>query len=483
MRLKRHLESDGWRERKSPLASGENSGASLRRKPHPKGRYAMNRRPIKGDSELEQALAQQYPPEMFSRIYGMLYLNHHPEAPYKRGYNVRMSTMAKVTDENELIYDDTRFYFPFHLLVDDKDRLLNPLGGVKSEWMENDMYYGHPGATFLFGTCKIEPSGACIKEKETTRVSFYVIDGPQRASQITHIMVIRKVNGDMATENDTFWEINRCEVMPSYEDSTYYSRYTHLLKSGERFKMELYPVGFSFIASDDDGDYAWQGVHYKTLADFVKARKDYVRKKCREILQRREDTDITTDLPVATANDDARKKTEGESAEACATGPLHKVPLQTLCKQLNARLERLHGEYGLENLGTYSANPDILAGDGRLSLVRSSTTTYQSRAEALRHVTHLEHTVEAYAKYQRGFEELREEVMQIEGILSTDDIHFAEFEMPQTEPFGPKESPARVVRFSYSARGLAAAKAWLEKEAIEFARCQTGSLITEGDEG
>ncbi len=443
----------------------------------------MNRRPIEGHSELEQALAQQYPPGTFSRIYtGTLYLDHHPEAPYKRGYYVEMSTMAKISEKYEFICIDTKFYFPLHLLVDDKDRLLNPLGGVKSEWLEKDMHYGHPGATFLFGACKIEPDGASTDSGHVPQIHFYVIDGPQRASQITHIMVIRKISGDEDAENNTFWECHRCETMPSYEDSTYYYRYTHPLKSGGRFKMELYPIGFSLVKSDDDGDYEWKGVHHKTLADFVKARKDYVRKKCREILQKREDTGITTDLPAVAANDDAKKKPEGEPAEACTTGPLHKISLQALCEQLNARLEKLHGEYGLENLGTYSAKPDILTNDGRLSLVRSSTTTYQSRAEALRHVTHLEYTVRAYAQYRQSFDELRERVGRIEGVLYTDDIHFAEFEMPQTEPFGSKESPVRVVRFSYSARGLAAAKAWLEKEDIEFARCQAKSSIAEGGE-
>ena len=76
---------------------------------------------------------------------------------------------------------------------------------------------------------------------------------------------------------------------------------------------------------------------------------------------------------------------------------------------------------------------------------------------------------------------MRAQVESIDGILLTDDMQFAEFEMPQISAFGEKDSPKRIIRFSYSACGVANALIWLEEEVARHgaAKAKVSKLRTD----
>ena len=352
----------------------------------------MNRRPIKSHNELETALAQRYPLGMFDDIASRtLCFDNRSEAPYKRGYGVEMSIVPKDGKEYPYSHVDTKIYFPLHLPVDDNDHLLNPLGGVKSEWIEKDMHYEYTGATFLFGVCKIDPKGALNKDiRSVPGISFYVVNNAERAHLITHIMAIREVRGNATSDDAVYWrqDYHYCRT-PNSDESDCYCRYTRALKNGKRFKMELYPIGFSFMETDDDGDYAWGGNFYKTLADFIAARKEYVRGEYRKILQEQEEISRDSNLEKNTSEQGTPKVTMDLDK------PTSEMTIVELCNYLNAKLNELQKDYAQKNLGEYELGSGAFVAE-KLSLKRGDASSPQTRTEALRHVTHLELVAKSY---------------------------------------------------------------------------------------
>lgn len=420
----------------------------------------MNRRQARDGAELREALTQDYPAKMFNGGQDTIGTLPYEFVPYE--------DLKEISYLDPIILDspNTKVYLPQFLLAEDNGKLLNPMRGFHARWMANDLGDRYEDVCFLFGRGNVSyrVGGEC---------NFFIIDDPRYAHLITDVLIVEKREcSDDVVEDRSYWTVDETTFNPNDNNKIRnYFRYTQAFPSGNsniQCTLGISPLERWMNPVIGMGEILYPKCGKTYLLSDASRRVSIMREYCRRLLQWREETGKTDD--------------EGSFIMAPAKTP-SEMTLVELCEQLNARLEKLHGEYGLENLGTYSAKPDILTNDGRLSLVRSSTTTYQSRAEALRHVTHLEYTMRAYDQYRQSFDELRERVGRIEGVLYTDDIHFAEFEMPQTEPFGPKESPARVVRFSYSARGLAAAKAWLEKEDIEFARCQAKSSIAESGEG
>lgn len=417
------------------------------------------RRPIENPKELSDALRLSFPVGMFDKAVLDLDLKSiHDDAPAKRGGGLALFTGDPVRGEI-----DTWFYFPQELLVSGKDRLPMPLESYCSEELVKDLRLSEPWERieFLFGHLWVAKEAT---QAGTTKVNFHLINDSGDAGLITHIMALKRELCPAGNTPQTFW--TREYYGHAKDRVDYLYRSSKVCDNGERITMWIYPIGFRYVKPNNSDCFVIEetGARCGDFEAFKSARKEAVQKLCAGIMWKREDW----------CAESFQQDNRGETAESVALneGPVDPDGMSSreLCEYLNAKLAVLREGSGLESLGMYEFGGGDLAA-GRLSYKTGCSTAYHSRSEALRYVVRLERAVKAHAIYAEEFKKLRKRVEAIEGFVWTDNIYFAEFEMPQVGAFGPDGNSTVSVRFAYCARGVQSADGWLEEQEREFCMC------------
>lgn len=371
------------------------------------------------------------------------------------------------------------------LPVDGNGNILSPLAGFRSELLKNDLRLpseDNDGIRFLFGQCVAEKAECWPTRdwKETRRlrypprVTFYIVDDPTQVELIDSIMTVRKLRDDDDSMVTYGWDTR----YGSKSTELKFQRRITLSYDNEYWELRVYPLGFRFLEPDDKGKFNWEesNLHYSSFARFLEARKDVVRNLCQEILQAREVSELNPDVLPETVPD-SHMAPQSESVVLSA-GELEKLPSEAFCKALNERLDVLRSCRDLSGIEKYASDVKFLSGE---HFVQEKSGTKHTRLQALRYLARMERIAKTYQKYSGYFVELEDQVDEIDGLLSVENVHYAEIEVAADQPFTPNEKATRVLRFSYSPQGVVAARKWLAEEKECYQKCADQLKLANND--
>lgn len=447
----------------------------------------LNRRPFPNYRTMADTIGRDFPLTLFR------YSNHDKKvSKYGIPYNhACVLTICNIS--NNVYLNTTWLYASADVPYDEVSPACwqNPFLGVKSEWLKTDLgFHDAEGEfTFLFG------------RRETSRRSFgdpivlefYNINTPEDIGNATHIFVLQKIRNrdDVKTE---------CEWRDG--DRSIY-RITDTSADGYYWKLTMCPMGFRQVHSSGPDKYYWEQTDtaYRTYERFVEARQDYVRTFCAKLLAAwnngeatealipdeqasqgaaAKGDDNTTAASVLQEADDATSlgsvfhgimmsRAKGRPGAGDTVSDTSNVNPKELCTQLNARLNVLRMQPGFESLESYTYDESRKSFGGVCFTLVPTAKTKHSPAQALCHVERLEYFARMRQKYIPYFEELRERISAVEGMLHTEHPQYAEIEIP-AGCFDVDDKVMDHQRFSYAPKGVVAARKYVLELEKGYAR-------------
>lgn len=398
----------------------------------------MYRKSDLSTTEIQRAIAKDFP-----GLYAHVELNQPCEGRWiKTGNTHRISMNGMYTS----------FWTPTVLLAEDGD-CLDPILGVRSEQLIADIGIDNAteGLHFLFGELDV-----CRDFPNTVEMAtFRVYDQPEDARFIYHIMTIQKIQNSDGEPTEHPWQEH---IQPEDESVKWWSAITDTV-NGVYWQLAIFPIGFRFVEPDEHGAFLWEekGFKFRSYERFLNARRDEVRDLCKKLLQARE-----TGAQISeTVESVESTKTGGEQTHACFDDS---TSVHNFCEQVNKRIAVLRNYDGLQNLESYGVVHFGLRSYLKLPFTGDKRYTV---AQVERRISQFERLASLRETYTPCFKLMQGEIEDVCGFLNTDNVRFAEIEIPARHSL-PGDKIMEVHQFAYTPQGVIDAYTWLSDEKTAF---------------
>lgn len=389
-------------------------------------------------TEIQHAIANDFP-----GLYAHVELNQPCEGRWVKSGNVHRISMNGLC---------TSFWAPTVLLAEDGN-CLDPILGVQSKQLADDIGISNANdeLRFLFG--ELDLHGGFSNTVET--VTFRVYDHPEDARFIYHIMAIQKFQNPDDEPTEQPWQ----EHAESEKNLARWWTATTDTVNGVYWRLAIFPIGFRFVEPDERGAFLWKekDLKFRSYERFLGARKDEVRDLCRKLLQARE-----TGAQISeTVESIESTKTGGEQTHACFDDS---TSVHNFCEQVNKRIAVLRNYDGLQNLESYGVVHFGLRSYLKLPFTGDKRYTV---AQVERRISQFERLASLRETYTPCFKLMQGEIEDVCGFLNTDNVRFAEIEIPARHSV-PGGKIMEVHQFAYTPQGVTDACTWLEEEKTAF---------------